>query len=78
MTERPPVIRKLVIFGLFFLVAGAGMTARGIVYTWRGEPIPASRYEKSSTGPVDILLGVIGMGLGGFVLRRGLQGRPWP
>jgi len=78
MSNRPPVIRKLVVIGSLFLFAGAGMTLRGVVHTLSGEPIEGNRYEKPSSGPVDLLFGLIGMGLGGFIIRRGLQGRPWP
>ena len=78
MSERQPVIRKLVIFGTFFMLAGAGMTVRGVLHTASGEPVPGNRYEKESTGPENILFGLIGLGFGGFVAWRGLQGKPWP
>ena len=78
MADRPPVLRNLVIFGTFFILAGTGMTIRGVIHTLSGEPIEANRYEKESTGPVDTILGLIGIGLGGFIVRRGLQGKPWP
>lgn len=73
--EGPPRTNRLMLLGSFvFLVLGVIMTIQGIQHTLSGEPIPATTWTGEATGPEQLLIGLIGIGLAVVAFRLARRG----
>lgn len=59
-----------------FAGIGLKMVIEGILHTISGEPIPATTWTDATTGPEQLVFGLIGIGLGGVAAK--LAFRPPP
>ena len=71
------VNRYAVGVGVIFTGIGVRMSVQGIAHTISGEPIPATTWTEGGSGPEQLVLGIVGIALGGFVIWKALRGG-WP
>ena len=48
----------------------------GVVHTISGTPIPATSWTEESSGPEQVVFGLLGMGLGGVAIRLAYRKPP--
>ena len=56
--------RTMLIGGVVFVAIGLLMVVEGIAHTISGTPIPATSWTEESSGPEQLVFGLIGIGLG--------------
>ena len=54
----------MLIGGVVFIAIGLMMVTEGIAHTIAGTPIPATSWTGESSGPEQLVFGLIGIGLG--------------
>ena len=68
--------RTMLIGGVVFIAIGLMMVIEGVVHTISGEPIPATSWTQESSGPEQLIFGLIGMALGGVAIRQAYRQPP--
>ena len=66
----------MLIGGVVFIAVGLAMAIEGIAHTLSGTPIPATTWTQESSGPEQLVFGLIGIGLGGFAIRLAFRKPP--
>jgi hypothetical protein len=75
--KKPRQPNRLMLVGAaVFICIGALMVVEGIVHVISGEPIPATTWTQETTGPEQLVLGLIGVGLGIVALRLAFREPP--
>lgn len=59
-----------------FICIGSLMVIEGVAHVLSGEPIPATTWTQETTGPEQLILGLIGVGLGIFAIRLAFRDPP--
>jgi hypothetical protein len=60
--------RTMLTGGGIFIAIGLSMLFEGIVHTISGTPIPATTWTQESSGPEQVVFGLIGIALGGVAI----------
>jgi hypothetical protein len=68
--------RAMLVGAAVFIGVGLKMIVQGIVHTISGEPIAATTWTDETTGPEQLIFGLIGVALGGVVIRLAYRGPP--
>ena len=68
--------RTMLIGGVVFIAIGLAMVIEGIAHTMSGTPIPATSWTQASSGPEQLVFGLIGMALGGVAIRLAYRRPP--
>jgi len=73
---KKPRDRMMLVGAVVFIGIGLMMVAEGIAHTISGEPIPATTWTLGASGPEQLILGLVGIGLGVFAFRLAFRDPP--
>lgn len=76
MPEPRKPDRMMLIGAAVFLCLGGWMVLEGVLHTISGKPIPATSWTYESSGPEQIVYGLIAVGLGIVLIRVSRKGPP--
>lgn len=66
----------MLIGGVVFIAIGLAMLIEGVLHTISGTPIPATSWTEESSGPEQVVFGLMGMALGGVAIRLAYRKPP--